>query len=370
MKNENFDLSKHLMKEHDTINFFVKKDYSNQINLSSNQLEHEHLDQLFRQFVVKFDPKLASQYLYIKEITDKTALNYGLMPEQLLFSAGSDVAVAHAVNGLTLKNKSLVLQMPNYLGYRDYALLNNLKLFEIDFLNQTMATHVAALKQAVADSGPTVLVVANPNNFLGTCIPLTTIEDLAAFCSQHQSILVIDEAYCQYNTFNHLELIKRFSNVIIIRTYSKSHGLAGLRLATIMGNASLIRHIQKTGIEKTVSAVALHYFEFLQQNEKHISAIHQEIIAEREAFVAWIYQYFPTWQSFPSVTNFLTINVASTAQAKYIVDYLAKKRVIIKLLTAKKPLDALIRITIGSKPTMDSIKSLLKQTVEAMTDAI
>ncbi len=356
-----FNLSDHIGVAHEEINFFEKKDYSSQVNLSSNQLEHPELLKLFQKFIADFDPSLSCQYLFLKAITDQACDFYNLSLGQLLFSAGSDVAISQIVKSFTLKNRSIILQTPNYITYKDQAILNGIDIIAVDFLNKSEIEHVEETIQLVVKHAPTMLIIANPNNSLGTCLSFESIKKLAKICLEHNAIFILDEAYCFFSKFNHISLIKDFPNIIIIRTFSKSHGMAGLRLGCVIGHQDIIYYLKKSGIERTVSAVSLHYFKYLMQHEQQVVSIRNEVIAEREAFGEWLRKYLPNWHVFQSNTNFITIEVGSPRQAKDIVDHFISNNIAIKLLSFDDQPTRLIRISVGAPLIMQKIKDFFTE---------
>jgi histidinol-phosphate aminotransferase len=356
-----FNLSAHIGTEHEHVNFFEKKDYSKQINLSSNQLEHPELTALFQTFLKDFDFTLVSQYVFLKSITEKACEFYQLEPGQIVFSAGSDIAIAHIVKSLTLKFRTMILQTPNYVTYQEQAVLNNINTIEVNFLDKTEGEHVSEIIETVIRNSPSLVVIANPNNSFGTILSLNSIESIADICLKYNSILLLDEAYTAFSQFDHVAIFKEYKNVIIVRTFSKSHGTAGLRLGCIMARQEIINYLKKTGLEKTVSVISLCYFQYLMRVNDKVVRIRNEIMVERDEFITWLKKYFLSWKVYSSSTNFVTIRVDSEEQAKDVTKLMLGHGIAIKQLVFNRHTANLIRISISNHVIMKQIKLFIKR---------
>jgi histidinol-phosphate aminotransferase len=104
-----------------------------------------------------------------------------------------------------------------------------------------------------------IVVVCNPNNPTATAMPLAAIEDFAAQVPNHVA-LVIDEAYVEFNLLqdpdDSLALLRRHSNVVLLRTFSKVYGLCGLRVGYALGSDSFRDAIDRIRQPFSVNALA------------------------------------------------------------------------------------------------------------------
>ena len=191
-----------------------------------------------------------------------------------------------------------------------------------------------------------IIMLCNPNNPTGTLVDL---EFIATLCELYRdrSLIVVDEAYIEFTeSTSAISLINQFDNLIILRTLSKAYGLAGIRLGSMIAQASIIEAIKKITAPYTIPTTTL---EIAQQalSTKHwfISAI-KKIQLEREKLftqlstISWIEKIYP------SKTNFILIK---TSYAQTIADYLAQKNIAIRQFSSNSLLHQHLRITVGSE---------------------
>jgi histidinol-phosphate aminotransferase len=153
-----------------------------------------------------------------------------------------------------------------------------------------------------------VMFVANPNNPTGCFLPPSRIVELIAR-TPRDVLLVLDEAYTEYlepeERLSPADLIAAYPNVLVVRTFSKAHGLAGLRVGYAVGHVDLIGFLERSKLAFAVSTLAqraaiaaLQDYEFLERTRemnrhgramlKHgIDELGLEQIASRGNFIAF-----------------------------------------------------------------------------------
>lgn len=94
------------------------------------------------------------------------------------------------------------------------------------------------LKEAIFEASPRMFVIANPNPPLGTLYDSGTLGRLAA---KRESLLIVDEAYVAFAARDCLDMVRQYPNVVISRTFSKSHGLAGMRVGYAIARPEVIK---------------------------------------------------------------------------------------------------------------------------------
>lgn len=116
---------------------------------------------------------------------------------------------------------------------------------------------LAAMLDAVTDQTSMVLL-CTPNNPTGTALTHTQVTDFISSVPQHV-LVVVDEAYLEYvrmgDAVDGLSLVSKFSNVVVLRTFSKAYGLAGLRVGYCIGHPDIITSVTKTATPFGVSSI-------------------------------------------------------------------------------------------------------------------
>ncbi len=169
-------------------------------------------------------------------------------PAWILAGNGSDDVLTMLVRAVTGPGRPVVYPTPTYVLYRTLAGIQETPVVEAPF-DTDFALPVAALVEAAG----ALTFVANPNSPSGTAAPPST---LAALADSLDGLLVVDEAYVAFAESDALDLVRRRSNVVVLRTLSKSHGLAGLRLGYAIAPPAVIEGLGKVKDSYNVDAVA------------------------------------------------------------------------------------------------------------------
>ena len=162
---------------------------------------------------------------------------FSLKETQIFVGNGSDEVLAHAFMALLKHDKAILLPDITYSFYPVYC-----GLYGIDSIPVPLDENYAIRVDDYAEENGGI-IIANPNAPTGHLLPLAEIERLVA--THPQSVVVIDEAYIDFGGETAIGLINRYSNLLVIRTLSKSHSLAGLRIGYAVGAPVLIEALER-----------------------------------------------------------------------------------------------------------------------------
>ena len=157
----------------------------------------------------------------------------GLRPEQVFCGNGSDEVLAFAFAAF-FAGKRLMAPDITYSFYPVYS-----QLFGVRYATAPLRGDFTVDTQALMHHGPVAL--ANPNAPTGILLGEEGIRALAADCRNAGEVLMVDEAYAAFSPWNAVPLLREYDNLLIIRTFSKSHSLAGMRAGYALGSPELIR---------------------------------------------------------------------------------------------------------------------------------
>jgi len=167
----------------------------------------------------------------------------GLKPEYVRAYAGSSEPLHYAVLAFTSPEKSLVMGDPAYEAPMRAASYSKARLFKVP-LTKNYAHDVRAM--AGADSNAGVLYICNPNNPTGTTTSREDIE-YALANKPKGSILLVDEAYIHFSDAKPcLDLVAAGKDVVVLRTFSKIYGMAGLRCGFAVARPDLLAKLDPT----------------------------------------------------------------------------------------------------------------------------
>ena len=258
------------------------------------------------------------------------------------------------------QTKSIIICNPEYYSYRDYALLNGYKIINADVISKSKEENITNYIKLLMNTSSSLVVLSNPNGVTGLNIQIEDMNNIAKICHKHNHLLIIDEAYSAFYKLDHRPLLKKYKNIIILKTFSKSHGIAGLRFATAFGQNDLISSLRKTGIENAVSSVSINYFIFLIKHEERINQIHNDILTVKKIFIDFLKCEFPQWEIYNTSTHFCTIDVKDENTALELINIFKLKNIIIKFLGHVSQLNTCIRITTSEWMYMKNVITILK----------
>ena len=179
---------------------------------------------------------------------DAAAEVLGVDPDWILAGNGSDDLLTMLFRAVTGDGRAVAYPAPTYVLYRTLAAMQGAPVREVAF-GEDYALPVEGL--AAADAPLTI--VANPNSPSGTAAATSR---LAALADRLSGVLAVDEAYAAFADASALDLVRRSERVIVLRTLSKSHGLAGLRLGFGVAHPRLLAGLARVKDSYNVDAVA------------------------------------------------------------------------------------------------------------------
>lgn len=185
---------------------------------------------------------------------------------------------------------------------------------------------------------PDVVFIAYPNNPTGNCFDHNEIMEIIR---TSRGVVVIDEAYFEFSQKTFLPLIKEYENVIILRTFSKAFGLAGLRIGYMVASPVLIREVAKVKLPYNVNTLSQQTAYILLKNVRMVNKFVGQIKSERLRLVKELASMVRT---FPSETNFIFFQ---HERAHELCAYLLKKKILIRNFS-ESYLKDYARVTVGT----------------------
>ena len=178
----------------------------------------------------------------------------GLKVEQVRVYPGSSEPLHHAVAAFASGQRSYVTADPGYEAGMLAASAVGAKVVKVP-LTKSYAHDVKAMLAAAPDAG--VFYICNPNNPTGTLTPHSDIEYLVAN-KPKDSIVLIDEAYIHLSEApSSLDLVKAGKDVIVLRTFSKVYGMAGLRCGFVIARPDLLEKVTARGGQNFMPVTAI-----------------------------------------------------------------------------------------------------------------
>lgn len=165
------------------------------------------------------------------------AARYGRDPDDVFVGNGSDEVLAHTFHALLNHEEPLLFPDITYSFYPTYCRLYGIHFCRVP-LDENMQVRIEDYRQSCG-----AIILPNPNAPTGIARPLCEIETLIR---QHpDQVIVIDEAYVDFGGESAIPLVKEYPNLLVVQTFSKSRGLAGLRVGFAVGQRPLIEALER-----------------------------------------------------------------------------------------------------------------------------
>jgi len=263
--------------------------------------------------------------------------------EQLIFGNGSDELIVLALRAFVNEGDEVVVANPTFLIYEIASKIQGAKIKTVP--TRYFKYDLKAMKRAITKDTK-LLFIANPDNPNGTYV---TKYELEAFLNGlDESVLVfIDEAYFDFvverDYPNGLDYISG-GNVIVTRSFSKSYGLAGLRVGYGVSSPEIIKYMESVREPFNVNSIAQVGALAALKDKKFLSKTKKLTQVGRK----FLYKEFKKLglRYIPSVTNFVLFEVGRNAQS--VARSLLKKGIIVRDM-APWGLDTFIRVTVGKE---------------------
>ena len=174
------------------------------------------------------------------------------------------------------------------------------------------------------------------------------------------SVVVVDEAYVDFGTTSAIELTKRYDNLLVVHTLSKSRALAGLRVGFAIGHPDLIEGLERVKnsfnsypIDRLAMAGAIAAIDDVE----HLQKISQAVISTRESLVMRLTQL--GFQTIPSSANFV-FTTHPDHDAEFIAKSLRERHIIVRHFKLPR-IDQYLRITIGTDQECEALVNALQE---------
>jgi len=294
-----------------------------------------------------------------QKLVDIFAAMEGLKSEYILAYAGSSEPLHYTVLAFTSKDRSLVIADPSYEAPMYAAHYSGAKIVKVP-LAKDYSHDAAAMVAADPDAG--VLYICNPNNPTGTITSRESIE-YALANKPKGSILLVDEAYIHFSDATpSLDLVKADKDLVVLRTFSKIYGMAGLRCGLAIGRPDLLAKIQTYGMNSMpILAVAaatssLQVPELVPERRK----INTDIRTDTFSWLA-----ANNYKFIPSQTNCFMVDTGRPG--KDVIAAMAAKNVYIGRVWPVWP--TYVRVTVGTRSEMDKFQTAWKEVMSAPASA-
>ena len=294
------------------------------------------------------------------DLIETFAKQEGLDPESVMAYAGSGEPLQYTVLAFTSKDRPLVTADVTFEAPWWAADSNGAKTIKVPLADPKGAAMHDPKAILAASANPGVIYVCNPNNPTGTITPRKDIEAIVSGAPK-DTVVLIDEAYIHLSDATPcLDMVKDGKNVIILRTFSKLYGMAGLRLGFAIGRPDLIKKLNYFGQNSLpVTTIAAAKASLIDTS---LVSTRKKIIGDiRVDNLAWLKSN--GFEFTPSQSNCYMVDVKRPG--KEVIAAMAKKDIYIGRAWEAWPTH--VRITVGTKAEMEAFQKAFKEVMSSST---
>ncbi len=292
-----------------------------------------------------------------KELKEKIAKLKNVPLENIFLGNGSDEPIDLLIRAFCEPRvDNIVTINPTYGMYQVAADISGVQINKVS-LKDNFELDAREILDATKENTK-IIFLCSPNNPTGNSL---NREALHTIVSAFKGIVVIDEAYIDFapgKTF--LPEIKKYPNLVILQTFSKAWGMAGIRLGMAFAESEIISVLNK--IKYPYNLNILTQQKALELLDRKVTVLNwiKLLIAEREKMAQLLVDFPFVLKVYPSDANFLLVK---THDAKGIYDYLVEEGIIVRDRSKVHLCDNTLRITIGSSEENETLLNALKNLI-------
>lgn len=298
-----------------------------------------------------------------KDLRKAIAKHCGVKTSQVVVGVGSDELIALLLTVATRPKTrapapTILTTTPTFVMYRLSARIRGQRVMEVP-LDESWDLDESAMLRALEMAAPNVLFLATPNNPTGTMFSFDRLEKIIVAAAE--SIVVIDEAYVDYADKNHLALLEKYENVVILRTLSKI-GFAALRVGWMLGSATLCAEVDKARLPYNLPTVSQSLATLaLSELGDEIRATTDAVKQERGRLTSLLSELHGV-EVVPSQANFLWLKLDRPSGEVF--SELGKRGVLVRSFHGRGGrLEQCLRVTIGTRPQNERFVEALRESL-------
>lgn len=280
-----------------------------------------------------------SMYPEYGEAREELAEFFGVSPDEFTMTNGTDEAIQLFVNTFVDAGAEAIVLRPSYPLYRFYLEVADAAIREIGYREN----FEFPLEELIGAVGPETraIFISNPNNPTGAGIGLAEV--LRIVKTAPDAAVLVDEAYFEFSGVTALARIREFPNLFVSRTFSKVHGMAGMRCGCLFSSIENVRWMRKAQSPFSVNTPALIAVRAAVRDREYAANYVAEVLEAREMACEGLRRLGVPF--YPSHSNFVLFNAGERAIA--IRDALRERGVLVRDRSYEIP--GCVRLTIGTR---------------------
>ncbi len=284
------------------------------------------------------------------------AKRYGFQARNVIIGNGSDNILDMIVRSFG-GSSGVGYTLPSYSLYPVVAAMSGQRVEEINF-ERSLQLDVAS----IAATGAKIFFLTNPNAPTGVAFGLEQIEQVLQAID---GLLVVDEAYVDFGGKTSIPLLQSYDNLIVVRTFSKSYSLAGMRVGFALASESVISLLDRVRDAYNVDRIAQAAAIAALEDDAYFTKHRHKVISTRENVYKGLSE--KGWHTYPSAANFLftepknTVGDTGPIVAASLFEFLKEKRILVRYFPGHPLTCAFVRVSVGKKDDMQKFLTAIDE---------
>jgi len=336
------------------------------LNLKSCELRHPLAESIVSAAARRLTAADLLHYPYQQDLLADLGDYHDTDPAGILLTAGSDSAVGLVVDALASGGGGLILHEPAFESWRYYAALRGVPVVGCPgTAADTARLELAGLHARMAAHPPAVVVLTNPASPSGLALSAADIHETAELAGRAGHLLVVDECYGAFTGITHVPMVASSPHLLVLRSYSKTFGLAGARIASVFGSPALVSYLSRFRPDSTVSATALALLRAVLADRDRFTEVWKDVRAIRSDFVRQVLAGHPGWSALDPGGNYVTFRTGDRDVPELMARHLDRHDIRIRSLDNVPGLEGCLRVSLADAPTMEKVAALMNESVAA-----
>jgi histidinol-phosphate aminotransferase len=348
-----------IRKEVELLTPYAVKVYPCRIKLNQNESPFEPSEDAKKEFVRRLGEIGWCRYpaLVPKSQIAKTAEFAGWIEDGVLMGNGSNEILYSIFLGFLERGRSVVISQPTYTLYKILAQTLGATVHDV-MMTQDFAFDVDRLILTANQSKASLIVLCSPNNPTGAQLRASEVQRIL---ESTQSTLLLDEAYVHFAPANMVPLLSRYERLIIMQTFSKAIGAAGVRFGYALCWPDVARQIEKIMLPYHVNIFTLLAIDILMDDRAHIQKCVELLKSERTRMLAGL-SAIPGVLPHLSEGNYMMFEVLKRKPAD-VFQSLVDRGILIRDVSSYPMLERALRVTIGAPDENREFLRVLREVV-------
>ncbi len=325
------------------------RDLINGILLDRNERADSFNNLAFKKALKSFPKNSFNATPDISKLYKAIANFHKLKNNNIYITQGITECMSHIIFSFLKKGDEAIVMHPSYPMYNVLLKLHNIKYKSWKF-TKNFDLNIEDLKKII-NKKTKVIFLVNPNMPIEYEFSEKEKKKIYDICKKKNILLVYDEAYHYFGSTSEVRKIKKYKNLIVMRTFSKAWGLSGIRLGYMVANKNLSNYVSKC--RTLVETNSLTYQVALWALKNNIFKQHVKLVKQGSKYIRKKFKKSRENFHGGKKTNFILLKLQNKSLTKKLVAWLAKKKIYIRA-NFPHPLENYVRISLGSEKKLST----------------